>query len=63
MIEDHFQLENTRVKLSRLEEFYEQTKQQEASRVRDASLRSLKKMINQLKEEIAVFEAHQRTVP
>lgn len=62
MIEDEFQLENTRVKLKRLEEFYEQTKQRDASRARDASLRSLKKTINQFKEEITVFESHHRTV-
>lgn len=60
MIENQFQLENTRVKLQRLEELCEQTKQRKASRARDASLRSLKRMINQFKEEIAVFEAHQR---
>lgn len=63
MIENQLQLENTRQKLKRLEQLYEKQKQTPPSRLRDVTLRSLKKTINQFKEEMAVFEAHHRTVP
>lgn len=63
MIENEFQLENTRRKLERLEELYQQERQTPVSRARDVSLRSLKRFINQLKEEIAVFNAHRQTTP
>ena len=54
------ELENTRKKLQMLEEQYEAARQ-ESDRdeyVRDLELQSLKGLINQLKEEIARFEAH-----
>jgi len=54
------ELENTRQKLQLLEEHYRRKQEQPADdeHVRDLTLRSLKKLINQLKEEIAWFEAH-----
>ncbi len=61
MIENQFQLDNSREKLRRLEELYEQTRQREESYARDASLVTLKRRINKFKEEIAVFEAHHPT--
>jgi len=59
-IENRRQLENTRVKLQELERLYVQTQQEPATseHVRELTLRSLKKRINQFKEEIARFEAH-----
>jgi hypothetical protein len=50
-----------RNELALLEERYERMRQQPAgdSHVRELTLRSLKGMINQLKEEIARYEAHQ----
>ena len=56
------QLKNTKEKLRELEEHYEQTKQAPAenARVRELSLISLKRFINQLKEEIIRFEAHHK---
>ena len=54
------QLENTRTKLRELEQLYARTQQDPATteHVRELTLRSLKKRINQFKEEIARFEAH-----
>ena len=59
-IENRRQLENTRAKLHELEQFYAQTRQGPATseHVRELTLRSLKKRINQFKEEITRFEAH-----
>jgi uncharacterized small protein (DUF1192 family) len=59
MIESRRQLENTRIKLRELQELYA-AKEQEASddHVRALTMRSLKKRINQFKEEIARFESH-----
>jgi len=53
------QLQNTRVKLGMLEEQYEtaRTDSDIAEHVRELTLRSLKRLINQLKEEIVRFEA------
>ena len=54
------ELENTRKKLQMLEQQYE-TAQQESDGneyAHDLELRSLKGLINQLKEEIARFECH-----
>ncbi len=61
-IENRRQLENTRRKLQELEELYLRTQQGPATseHVRELTLRSLKKRINQFKEEIARFEAHAR---
>jgi hypothetical protein len=59
-IENRRQLENTRRKLQELEELYVRTQQGPAAseHVRELTLRSLRKRINQFKEEIIRFEAH-----
>jgi hypothetical protein len=58
-IENRRQLENTRMKLKELEQLYYKTQREPATseRVRELTLRSLKKRINQFKEEITRFEA------
>lgn len=58
-IENRRQLENTRMKLKELEECYTRTQTGpiESEHVRELSLRSLKRRINQFKEEIARFES------
>jgi hypothetical protein len=55
------ELINTRKKLRLLEEEYQstQTDSTEDARVREVSLQSLKRLINQLKEEVARYEAVQ----
>ena len=55
------ELVNTREKLRRLEEQYEdlRTSASDDPSVRRISMHSLKRTINQLKEEIARYEAHQ----
>jgi hypothetical protein len=57
------ELEVTREKLRGLEELYAKTLAQagENSRARDLTLRSLRATINQLKEEIARFEARTKS--
>jgi hypothetical protein len=62
-IENRRQLENTRMKMEELEQLYARTQQGAASseHVRELTLRSLRKRINQFKEEIARFEAHARS--
>ena len=59
-LENRHQLENTRRKLQELEQLYVKTRQAPAAseHVRELTLRSLKKRINQFKEEITRFEAH-----
>ena len=54
------ELEVTREKLRLLEEQYQaaRTRSGTDEHVRELTLRSLKKLINQLKEEIARFECH-----
>lgn len=54
------QLEVTRQKLKMLEEQYEATRSKPGAdeHLRELTLHSLKKLINQLKEEIVRFEAH-----
>lgn len=54
------QLTNTRAKLARLETRYEalRAKPSEDGELRSVTLRSLKRYINQFKEEIARYEAH-----
>jgi len=54
------ELEATREKLRQLEEQYRAAQERSGTdeRVRQLTLRSFKKLINQLKEEIARFEAH-----
>jgi uncharacterized small protein (DUF1192 family) len=63
-IENRRQLENTRRKLQELEQLHTRTQQGPASseHVRELTLRSLKKRINQFKEEITRFEARVRSV-
>ena len=58
-IENRRQLENTRLKLEELEQLYAKSRQRPASseHVRELTLRSLEKRINQFKEEITRFEA------
>jgi hypothetical protein len=55
------ELANTREKLSILEATFEETRHDTAENayVREASLRSLTRLINQLKEEIARYETRQ----
>ena len=55
------QVANTRTKLARLEARYEALRNDTGGnpRVRELSMRSLKRLINQFKEEIALYEAHQ----
>ena len=59
-IKNRRQLENTRRKLQELEELYVRTQQGPATgeHVRELTLRSLKKRINQFNEQITRFEAH-----
>ena len=59
-IENRRQLENTRVKIAELEELYNRKRQETAAdaHLQELTLRSLKKRINQFKEEVARFEAH-----
>ncbi len=58
-IENRRQLENTRLKLQELEQLFAKTRQGPASseHVRELTLRSIKKRINQFQEEIIRFEA------
>ncbi len=58
-IENRRQLDNTRTKLQELEQLYMNTEQTCSSdkHVQELTLRSLKKRINQFKEEISRFEA------
>ncbi len=58
-IENRHQLENTRMKLQELEQLYTKVRHGPATsaHVRELTLRSLRKRINQFKEEITRFEA------
>ncbi len=57
-IENRRQWENTRLKLQELERLHEKKRQEPADEhVRELTLRSLKKRMNQFKEELARFEA------
>lgn len=64
MIENHRQLDHTRTKLEELEQCYATTLDRPTSseHVRELTLRSLRKRINQFKEEIARYEAGAGTV-
>ena len=55
------QVVNTRAKLALLEARYEALRNDAEGnqRVRELSMRSLKRLINQFKEEIALYQAHQ----
>jgi len=57
-IADQFELENTRRKLAQLESFHRETRDRPmaSEHVRELTLRSIRKRINQLKEEIMRFE-------
>ncbi len=58
-IDNRQQLHNTRLKLQELEELFAKTSDgpAESEHVRELTLRSLKKRINQFKEEITRFES------
>ena len=58
-LQSHRELEATREKLRLLEERYEANKREQGGdeHVRETSMKSLKRLINQLKEEIARFES------
>jgi hypothetical protein len=59
-LRDRRELTNTREKLRQLEAHYEARKLApvDDAHTRELTLRSLKKLINQMKEEIARCEAH-----
>ncbi len=58
-LESHRELETTRDKLRRLDQRYEAESCEEGgdAHARELSLRSLRRLINQMKEEIARFES------
>ena len=57
-LRNQIELQNTRQKLSEIERRYKALRDRPPERLRDLSMHSLKRLINQLKEEIAIFEAH-----
>jgi hypothetical protein len=59
-LKNDVELANTRAKLSRMEVRYEQLRAETGGdeHVRELTLRSLKRYINQFKEEIVRYEAH-----
>jgi hypothetical protein len=61
-LQNERQLNTTRDKLNMLQEQYAATKQRECDNeyVRELTLRSLGRLIKQLKEEIARYECHAR---
>lgn len=63
-LESERELANTREKLRMLKEAYEESRTDSFvdAAIRDRSLRSLKRLINQLKEEIARYNAHLPTL-
>jgi hypothetical protein len=65
MIQNERELANSREKLRLLQVSYEEARQEDSldEELRDAELESLKRFINQLKEEIARFEARQAVRP
>ena len=62
-LQDDRELESTRAKLRLLEERYEASKSEQDSNeyVLELSRHSIKRLINQLKEEIARYEARAAT--
>ena len=58
-LQSHRELETTREKLRLLEKRYEAERHEEGGdkHARELSLRSLRRLINQMKEEIARFES------
>lgn len=61
LLQNDRELANTRDKLRLLDESYEEIRQEPDAddELREAELESLKRFINQLKEEISRYEAHQ----
>jgi hypothetical protein len=61
-LQNHQELEVTKEKLRALEEWYAKRVREPAAdeHVRQLSLQSIKKMINQLKEEIVRFESREK---
>jgi hypothetical protein len=59
------EVENARHKLRLLEQHYQETLERpcENEHVQELTLLSLKRIINQMKEEIAVFECHAVATP
>jgi hypothetical protein len=62
-LRNDIELANTREKLRALEERYEARRRESSPdrQVHELTLQSLKRLINQLKEEIVRYEAHQTT--
>jgi uncharacterized protein involved in exopolysaccharide biosynthesis len=60
-LQNQTQLDNTRAKLARLQDRYESLRAEASDdpELRDATLKSLMRYINQFKEEIARYETHQ----
>lgn len=60
-LNNSIELANTQAKLGRLEARYEELhrKTGDGQHIRDLTMQSLKRYINQFKEEIARYEAHQ----
>jgi hypothetical protein len=58
-LQSHRELESTRAKLRTLEQRYDAERREQGADeyARELSMRSLKRLINQLKEEIARFES------
>jgi hypothetical protein len=64
-LQNDVELANTREKLREVENWYDELSQDhgEDEHVKQLTLRSYKRLINQLKEEIARYEAHQPARP
>ena len=64
-LQDRFELENTREKLRWLEQRYAEVERESAGdrHIRELTLLSFKRRINQLKEEIARYEARAGSAP
>ena len=60
-LKNYRELEVTRQKLRMLEEHYEESRSREKGdkHIRELSMRSIKRLINQLKEQIARYESRQ----
>jgi flagellar biosynthesis chaperone FliJ len=61
VLQNDRELANTREKLRMLEESYEEARLDDTAdqELREAEMESLRQFINQLKEEISRYEAHQ----
>jgi hypothetical protein len=60
ILKNQTEVDNTRAKLEQLEHRYDELRNEKSDDelLRQATLRSLKRYINQFKEEIAWYEAH-----